>query len=402
VSATAAAAPAARDRLALWCGWVMVGAAPLVPLLGWLAPLGFAPLLALMGLLCLPALRIADEDRPVLIVLTGALIWAAVSTLWSPWHAKGFQRNGALQLALALPLYWSAICGARRAEPRLSALALDILGWGAFLFGVAMLAEAATGARLYQHLRESAIGPIRIDLAQANVGHGAYVLALLWPAVLVGRFRRRWEAARLGVTLMGMALAAHLFSADAPLIAIPLSALAMAVVWRWPAGGPRLAAFKVALLSLAMPGVVWAVRAYANYRALEADVPLSWSVRLSYWSHTIDWIFQKPVQGWGLDASRAIGPEIQLHPHNGALQIWLELGLIGAVAAAVFWGLSLIRLSRPKPDLAIAGVAGSVVAYILFAWVNYGAWQQWWVAVGALIPVMAALLTNTAVKAKST
>ena len=73
-----------RDRLADWCGWVLVGTLGLTPLMAWLGPMGFAVLPALMGLLCLPAIRMTDEDRPILVVLLFALIWAAVSTAWSP------------------------------------------------------------------------------------------------------------------------------------------------------------------------------------------------------------------------------------------------------------------------------------------------------------------------------
>jgi hypothetical protein len=42
------------------------------------------------------------------------------------------------------------------------------------------------------------------------------------------------------------------------------------------------------------------------------------------------------------------------------------------------------------------------VAFILFAWVNYGAWQSWWLGLGALIPVIAAMLTHSGTKANST
>jgi O-antigen ligase len=404
VTSAATVAPGAvqRNRLAIWCGAVMVGAAVLVPPLAWLAPLGFAPLLGLMGLLCLPALRFADEDRPVLIVLTAALIWAGVSTVWSPSRPKDFEHNGALQLALALPLYWSAVCGARRADPRLSRLALTILGWGAGLLGAVLIVEVATGAKLYERLHEAAIGPIRIDWARRNVALVTFIQALLWPAALAGAIRRRWELALLALAVVGQALAAHVFKADAPLLAIPLAGAAMLVVLRWPTGGPRLMAAKVAALSLLMPAVVWWVRAFGDYGELESEVQLSWGARMSYWSHTLDWILERPLRGWGLDASRAMGAGIQLHPHNGALQIWLELGLAGAAAAAAFWGLSLARLARPRPSLAMAGVAGSVTAYILFAWLNFGAWQAWWLALGAFVAVLAALLNASAATSKST
>lgn len=404
MTATAVAQPrrAARDTLALWCGWVSVAAAVLIPLIGWLSPLGFAPLLAVMGVLSLPALRITDNDRPVLIVLLGALVWGAVSTTWSPSHPTQIDHRVIVQVALALPLLWSAICGARRADPRLNNLALKVLGWGLAFHGLMLLVDVVTNARFYQYLHQRYLAPIRIDLAQTNVGHSSFVLAVLWPAILIGRLQRFWQLLPLGVAIAGTILAAHVFGADAPVLAFPLSAIAMLLVWSRPTLGPRLIAGAAAAFSLLMPGLIWMVRATGDYGVLEHDVPLSWSARMNYWSHTIDWISQEPVRGWGLDASRAMGSGISLHPHNGALQLWLELGLIGAVTAAAFWGLCFIRLEREEPDLAMSAVAGSAVAFLLFAWINYGVWQQWWMALGALIPVIAAMLENHGENAKST
>ena len=54
--------------------------------------------------------------------------------------------------------------------------------------------------------------------------------------------------------------------------------------------------------------------------------------RLYIWEFTSDKILEKPILGWGLDASRSIpgaglevlpsGPVLSLHPHNAALQLW--------------------------------------------------------------------------------
>jgi O-antigen ligase len=79
-----------------------------------------------------------------------------------------------------------------------------------------------------------------------------------------------------------------------------------------------------------------------------------------------------------------------MHPHNNPLQIWLELGGIGAVAAAAFWGVTLSRLSRPAPSLAAAATAACAAAYMLFG-VNFGVWEEWWLAVGGLIAMMAVM-----------
>src|SRR6185503_20527219 len=96
-----------------------------------------------------------------------------------------------------------------------------------------------------------------------------------------------------------------------------------------------------------MPAIVWAVRRTFDYAALERDMPQTDSIRLDYWSHAIDWIAMRPLKGWGLDASRVFGPGIKLHPHNAPLQVWLELGVVGAVLAAAFWGVAMASLSQP-------------------------------------------------------
>ena len=114
-----------RDGLAVWCGWVMVGLAVLTAPFGWLFYQGFSVLIALAGLLCLPALRINEADRPVAVVLLAALLWAAISTLWSPYHPE-LEDNQGLKLTGQLVFYWAAWCAARRAA---AAVATSALPW---------------------------------------------------------------------------------------------------------------------------------------------------------------------------------------------------------------------------------------------------------------------------------
>ena len=103
-------------------------------------------------------------------------------------------------------------------------------------------------------------------------------------------------------------------------------------------------------LFLGTPLVVWAIRHFFDYAAIEHALPKTDTLRMGYWSHAIDWIADRPLRGWGLDASRMFGPGIILHPHNNPLQVWLELGVIGAVTAAVsISGLQGHILERNKP-----------------------------------------------------
>ena len=392
MSASPAVEPA-RDRLGQWCGWVLIVAAVLVPAFGFLWPIQFSGLVALVGLLCLPAVRIGDADRPAAIILFAALIWAAVSTTWSPYHPGKAAHNTVLKLAFELPLYWSAISAARRADPRLRARALHILAWGCAVFGLVLAEEAVTRGAIYKALHVF-YEPIRADLAESNVGHSTFVLALIWPLAACGAPARRrpWLALAM---VAGTGAAARVFGADAPVIGLALAPLTALAVWRWPAAAPKVLAGLAAALVLIMPALVWAVRHFFDYGEIENRMPKTDSLRMDYWSHAIDWIGLHPVRGWGLESSRMFGPGIILHPHNVPLQIWLELGAIGAIAAAAFWGVALARLSRPAPSLAAAATAASAAVYLLFG-VNFGVWQEWWLALGALVAMLGVMNANRA------
>ena len=375
----------------------MIGAAGLVAPLGWLAPMGFTALLALVGALCLPAVRIVDKDRPVLVILFAALIWAAVSTTWSPFHPSHAGNSTILKLALQLPLYWSAVRGARRADPTLKARALRVFAVSMAAFGVVLLIEALLAGDILRRLHDL-YEPIRPDLARKNLGQSTFALALLAPLAALGAPPRL----RLALTLalaVATALAAHAFDADDPLVALVLAPTVGFAVYRWPGRAPKVLAGLAGAMFLAAPLVVWSVRRLSDYAAIEHAIPLSWAMRMGYWSHAVNWIGERPLRGWGLDASRMFAPGIQLHPHDGALQIWLELGALGAVAAAAFWIVTLARLSRPRPDVVAAATAASASVYLLFGAINFGVWQEWWLGLGALVAVIAALTVPTAAAA---
>jgi hypothetical protein len=377
--------------LAQWCGGVLIWTAAMTPILAYFGPLGFAVLAAVSGLLMLPALRIEKADRPVAAVLAAGLAWAWLSMLWSPMKPEEFEDNVAAKLTLMAPLFWALWCGARRADPRLGAMALRILGWGMAAFGAVLIVEAATGAGVYRAIHQTFYEPIRPDLAMKNLGRSTFVLALIWPLAALGAARAgapRWLAAPM---LIGMALAAHRFGSDAPLLSPLIAALAAWIVWRWPQKGPNVLSWAAASFFLFMPAVVMAGRVAGVYVPLQNSLQKSWALRMEYWSNAVDLAGPDRLRGLGLDASRTFPDLLSLHPHNGSLQMWLELGLPGALLAALFWGLSLRRLSGPVSGWAAPATAAATFVYLLFGAVNFGLWQEWWIALGAMVAAFAAL-----------
>ncbi|WP_246153923.1 O-antigen ligase family protein [Methylobacterium oryzihabitans] len=73
------------------------------------------------------------------------------------------------------------------------------------------------------------------------------------------------------------------------------------------------------------------------------------------------------------------------HPHNSFLQVWVELGLPGAVLAGIALMLLLRALAawgRPERAAALALLAAAAIV----AFVEHGAWAAWWTAsLGAAI-----------------
>lgn len=381
------AAPGARDGLGVWCGWVLTAAAVLTPLLAWLGPLGFAPLVALVGLLCLPAIRLTPRDLPLAILLVLAAAWAGASTLWSPHRPEDLEGLTALKIALQVPLYWSAWCAARRLTPDYRRRVLRIFAWGLGVLGVIMLVEAFTGAGVYQFLRDVTGDPIRPDLARKNIANGSFVLALLWPVALVGGMRAGapvWLALPMAA---GTALLATHFLSDAPTLAVGLAIVTAGLVLVWPKSAPKAFGVGAALMIVAMPLVVLGIRMLG----LGQQLPESWAQRVGYWTFALDRVAEKPFTGWGLDSSRAFSPAIQLHPHNGPMQLWLELGLLGAFAAALAWVFVFRRMARDERSLVAAGTAGTAAVYLFFGTISFGVWQEWWLALGALAALIAAL-----------
>jgi O-antigen ligase len=134
-------------------------------------------------------------------------------------------------------------------------------------------------------------------------------------------------------------------------------------------------------------------------------LPGSTHHRLVIWRFTAERIAERPFLGWGFDGSRSVpgGDEdlgvgetaLPLHPHNAALQWWLELGLPGAAIGAAFL-LALVRaIVRDLPDRPSAAAAlGLLVSGTVVANVSYGIWQGWWLAALALSAALMVAVAN--------
>lgn len=75
------------------------------------------------------------------------------------------------------------------------------------------------------------------------------------------------------------------------------------------------------------------------------------------------------------------------HPHNAYLQVWVELGVPGALilSCLVLWGMR--RLSEEPSSTRGMGLIALMCASAI-ALVSHGAWQGWWIAALALVAAL--------------
>jgi exopolysaccharide production protein ExoQ len=374
----------------------LAGAALVIPTFGVLLPLGLAPLLALVALAALAVSRgrvrsAVGRLRPIATLLLLLALWGAISSLWSiiPGHSL-FEAGRLLLLSAAGLIVVAAAQG-------LDDAGRAMLGRAAvtgLLVGLGVMAVELVGDF-----------PIRRLLSSGRVivlpyyDRGATVISLVcWIAVLhLLETGRRLAAAAIFV--LSAIVVSQMISLSA-FVAMLVALAVFAVGW-WRA---RLTALLLgggfALLAAIMPflgpdrgAILWLRHALPGLRG-------SATQRLVIWRFASDRWRERPLLGWGMDASRAVPggkteiadyigvpPEVQLggavmplHPHDAVLQWWLELGVPGAMIGTAIVLTTLWRIGA-TPGLSRAGRAAAlavVATAFLPLLLNFGIWQAWW------------------------
>lgn len=384
---------AGAERSTKWLGAVAVFTIALVPFVGYLAPLGFAPLLALCGLLATPGLARSRPASPPALALFVLVVWALISLSWSPGapQVADLKDSGdmesftGLKLLFQLALYGSAIAALGGLSDRSARRAATVLAISVLALALLVALDGVSGAAFYQWLRTAINDPIRPDLAVVKVSIATYALALLfWPTARI-MSGRGWTPAAF-VLLGAVIVGAVALSADASWAALAFGFMAFGAVRLFGKAAARLLVAVVAAPFVLGPVMLlWGVHS-GLVAWLHRHVPRSWDARLDIWAFTADHVQAHAIRGWGLDASRTFGPAIPLHTHNAAMQLWLELGAVGAALGGIFFSWVAYRIvaltGESQEEGAIA--AGALVTYLTIGALSFGVWQEWWLALGAL------------------
>ncbi|WP_445376471.1 O-antigen ligase family protein [Niveispirillum fermenti] len=349
-----------------------------------LAPLGMAPGMVALSVFALMACLWRERRLPLPdpLILTGLglfIAWTGLGLSWTGAMGRALESWAAFLYVFVPGLFFLTALG-RLAPDRARQAARWLLP--AAVFGAILFTLELIGDQPIQHLAS----PGKTDLnLERDINRAAVLLALLAGPVslLMWRLGQRVPA----VLALAGALVLTMFSTSELAVAFLLALLLLLALGYWSV---RLAAGLVAtgiVLGLAFCGQAaqWMTRAGLP----QAEwLPASSRHRMMTWNFVAENLDAHPWRGWGLEASRVIPggegifpgtlnwPVLPIHPHSLFLQIRLELGWIGALAAGFLLLVVLRRLTRLDPSIRAMAVAlfGASILMQSFA---YGAWQAW-------------------------
>jgi len=370
-----------------------------------MAPLALIPMALTLMLGWRAGWRPSLPRSPVLVLGLMLAGWGAITALWAP------EPGRAALLALTLAAMMLLAHGAAGAAH--GARLMPWIGFG-LVFGLAAaFADWQSGNALRAAVRGLKEVPVTLMF---GLKPAASLMALLLPM----GFALPWPwIARAALLVLGAGVLIMLPGETARLATIAGLAAALLSLAA-PRLVPKLVGAAVAVLILLMPLLVAFIPQIPS-----ASLPLSAVHRLVIWDFAAARIAEKPITGWGLEASRAMPggraqpdaatldrlnittpaqreflvlPHVEvmpLHPHNGALQLWLELGGIGAlIGAALILALGFAAARSAAPAVGAGMLASAAVTGML----SFGLWQAWWVA--SLLLAMVAITTPSAAGAR--
>lgn len=379
-------------------GWIFGLAALITPAGGVYGPLGASTVIIAIAVLCLiltPRTLWQRTVRNIAVPVLGALIlWSAITLFWSPNPEAGSKLLRLTVLMIAGLVVIAAAIDLNSIERDVFRACLMIGMIGGFI------ALAIGWAIEFEFLPFIAPGADEPGKYLSRFNRGTTIFSLIaWPAILV-------LIGRPPLAILFFVFVAGFVSQMASVAAttgLAIGAVIFILVRIWPNFGPRLLLICSVLYLAAAPVLHGLVlnpeRVTITGDRLEKEYP--WFPRSAYhriliWNFTAGKILEAPVTGWGFDGSKHIpGNEqkldkqesaLPLHPHNGPLQIWLELGAVGIIIAAIFCFLiiSTIRQFHDRDGARETSSALFAAGFSVLC-VSFGIWQSWWVAVLFLV-----------------
>lgn len=375
--------------------------APAAGLMAFFAGKGFAGLGGAAGLLALLLLLLRRQMLPALTLPSSRLLlaWIGAGLLSALWSIDArnsletMQGLSALLVAALCLLSLAQLIDLPADERWQHRLACGLIG-GFLILSLLLLVDQATRGGVYA-VTIGALKQRNDWIANINIRAGVLVTLLLWPAMLAAWWltaKRFWLPALL--YLIG-GIAAYVSPQVTAKLAFAAGSAVGLFIWLGRRNAALLLGGLVALVMLLTPFILG--RLFSAEAAIDSYPSLHYSAkhRLHVWDFVAERYLERPWLGWGIDAARLLpggnaelasgGEQVPSHPHNGILQFWLELGLLGG--ALLLAGQWLIWRAIAAPHWtpsARAAAAAAFITTLCYFLASFNTWHSWWIGLLAV------------------
>lgn len=321
-----------------------------------------------------------SQWQPVLALVSLFLLVAGMSLLWTAYPEKGLEQFVKL-LVLAFLCFMGMMLAKRD---------VDLPAYK----GLVVTFFLTTLLLVFFHLYTS-ISPKKLN----SIGI-PYVL-FFWIVLAVVSLIPEWKKYRFllwgGLAILAMAVA-YLSDSQGGMLSLLIGMMIFWMTYLWPDFIPKVIAALAALVGFIMPLLVyimgrlpdiWTKTDFLRHAAA--------AHRMQIWQTSVEGILHYPWLGWGLASSGMFRKRPDLphlfaqryvydgkldfgyHSHNVFLQIWLDMGLLGAVVLSLFvfyFGRQILAIDKTLRPYA----AALFTATLFIASVSYGAYRTWWLA----------------------
>lgn len=300
---------------------------------------------------------------PILLLGIFILLWAGLSLLWTPYVDPALERYFKTVGTIAVvALALAALPDHMRASNS------NLIAIGTAAASLAIICIAIMAPQIIQ-----AMDPDGSTLQRATIG----VVVLLWPALAALILRERIASAAV-VTLV-TAVAVALSWMPLAMAALVVGMLTYAIAFSAPVITSRILGGLVAGLILLAPAIPLLLTPLLPHRI----DPTGLAALIADWGTVVRGEGLRLVTGHGFDAAiRALVAGIlpPRTPRGLLFDLWYELGVNGAVAAAMLAWLCFGAAGRLGPVLApfMLAALGSVMT---IAMSGLAGAQLWWVTV---------------------
>lgn len=342
-----------------------------------------AAALVTIALLAVPPRKIIVPDRGLLVCLAVCCVLFFTTSLFSVDPDNSLSR--AVKVVLLISSGILLLAAAKAAPERAGILFEKIFPFLFVLPVILVIIEQYLNFPVYKALAQNSGKPF--DLS--NLNKNAAISILLFPvaAVLLYRQKHFWVIAVLAVA---MAFLIYKTESQASQLSIcsMLIAFALISIKRMQRAVIIGTFLLFILLSLALPFIAPALMSgfAGKYDGMKIINQASFSMRLENYDFLSKRIMEKPWTGYGMDSTRKMTFDTKqiyyrgdtiMHPHNAALQVWIEFGFVGVLAFCGFLaylGACILRAVEADRNLYYVLFCGAMT-FLLVSWSMWASWM---------------------------